>query len=219
MKKAFLFDMDGVLINSEQTWQKHGMDFVEELYGKGVLEKMGDLVGASLDHEYAIAKMHGFTMSLDEYYQRYDAHAAKMYALSHITDGLSELVGLLRENGFQTGIVSSSRRPWIETVLDQIGDRSLFDYTLSLNEVGLPSKPASDGYLRAMQDLGTEPSSTIILEDSNNGILSGKASGAFVIGFTPNLMEGYVQSAPADAVANSFAEVMEIVGKRSEIIF
>lgn len=215
MKKAFLFDMDGVLINSEQTWQKYGVDFLTNLYGKELWEKIGNMTGASLDHEYAVAKQHGFGMSLGEYYQKYDEQATKMYALSHITDGLSELVGFLRKNDFLTGIVSSSRRPWIETVLEQIGDRSLFDYTLSLNEVGLASKPAPDGYLRAMQDLGAEPISTIILEDSNNGILSGKASGAFVVGFTPNLMEGYVQTASADAVAKNFEDVMEIVGKRN----
>lgn len=214
MKKAFLFDMDGVLINSEQTWSKHGMGFAEKLYGKDVLIKMGDLVGSSLDHEYAEAKKHGFSMELNEYYKKYDEQAAKMYGLSEVTDGLLDLVQFLKQNEYTTGIVSSSRRPWIEIVLSKIGDRNLFDYTISLNEAGLPSKPAPDGYLRAMKDIGTTPSSTIILEDSNNGIRAGKASGAFVIGFTPLLVDGYTQTVPADAVAKNFEEVIKIVKKK-----
>ena len=213
-KRAFLFDMDGVIVNSEVTWSKHGMDFAERLYGKDILEKMGDMVGASLDHEYAEAKKHGFAMDLDEYYRRYDEQAAKMYALSSITDGLADLINFLKTNEYTTGIVSSSRRPWIEFVLEKIGDRSLFDYTISLNEAGLLSKPAPDGYIRAMKDLGIAPESTIILEDSNNGIRSAKDSGAFVIGFTPHLVEGYAQTVPANAVAKNFKKVKEIVEKR-----
>lgn len=215
MKKAFLFDMDGVIVDSEKTWEKYSKDFTEQLYGKDILAKIGDTVGVSVDHTYAIAKKHGFTMSLDEYYQRYDVQAAKAYALSSITDGLSDLVGFLKTNNYTTGIVSSSRRPWIEIVLDKIGDRSLFDYIISLNEAGLPSKPAPDGYIRAMQDLGVTPATTIVLEDSNNGIRSAKASGAFVIGFTPHLVEGYAQSVSADATAKSFKEVIDIVSNKT----
>ncbi len=214
MKKAFLFDMDGVLVNSELIWSKHGVGFAEKLYGKEIYAKMGDLVGASLDHEYKEAKKHGFSMNLDEYYRKYDEHAAKMYALASITDGLSDLIQFLRQHEYVTGIVSSSRRPWIEIVLAKIGDKSLFDYTISLNEAGLPSKPDPAGYIRAIRDVGATPSSTIILEDSNNGILSAKASGAFMIGFTPHLMEGYTQTVPANAVAKNFEEVREIVEKR-----
>lgn len=214
MKKAFLFDMDGVLINSERMWQTHGVDFSRKLYGDKIVDAMGDTVGVSLDHEYAIAKQHGFNMDLNEYYKRYDEQAAKMYALSTITDGLADLIQFLKQNEYTTGIVSSSRRPWIEIVLAKMGDKNLFDYTISLNEAGLPSKPAPDGYLRAMKDIGAVPSTTIILEDSNNGIRSAKASGAFVIGFTPLLVDGYTQTVPADAVAKSFEEVIEIVREK-----
>ena len=45
MKKAFLFDMDGVIVNSEVTWSKHGADFAPNLFGKDVYAKIGDTVG------------------------------------------------------------------------------------------------------------------------------------------------------------------------------
>lgn len=188
MKKlVFLFDMDGVIVDSEKTWQRHGKDFARKLYGDLIVDAMGDTVGVSLDHEYAEAKKHGFDMHLNDYYQKYDEQAAKMYSLSSITYGLAELIAFLKNNDYTTGIVSSSRRPWIEIVLDKIGDRSLFDYTISLNEEGLLLKPSPEGYLRAMKDLGSTPRTTIVLEDSNNGIKAGKASGASLLGAAKEL--------------------------------
>lgn len=213
MKKAFLFDMDGVIVDTERKWRKMSVGFAESIYGKEIVEKMGDTIGVSLDHEYVFAKKHGFTMELDEYYRKFDEQAAKVYATTEITRGLEDLIVLLKEMDFTTGIVSSSRRQWIEMVLDKIGNRDFFDYTISLNEVGLPSKPSPEGYIRAMQDVGATPETTIILEDSNNGMKAGKASGAFVIGFPPNLVDGYVQNVPVDATAHSFKEVMEIIKK------
>lgn len=214
MKKAFLFDMDGVIVDSERVWQMYGMDFARKLYGNKVFEKIGDTTGMSLDHEYGVAKANGFTMPLDEFYRIYDEQARKMYAKTHITPGLNTLIFGLKDLGFTTGIVSSSRRPWIQLVMDMIGDNSLFDYSISLNERGLPSKPDPKGYLVAMEEIGVNVQTTIILEDSNSGIKAAKATDAFTIAFAPLLVPEY-QQIPADAKANSFEEVLEIVKQRS----
>lgn len=213
MKRAFLFDMDGVIVDSEKTWQTHGADFARKLYGDAIVDAMGDTTGMSLDHEYDFATQNGFAMDKDEFYHLYDEQAKKMYAKTVITEGLEDLVNGLKQLGFITGIVSSSRRLWIEMVLEKIPEKNLFDYTISLNEKGLPSKPSPEGYLYAMKEIGSIPATTIILEDSNNGITSAKESGAFVIGFTPLLIEGYKQIF-ADAAAHSMSEVLQIVKER-----
>ena len=210
MKKAFLFDMDGVIVDSERMWQKNGVDFARKLYGEKIFREMGDTTGMSLDHEYAFASSHGFTMPLDEFYRIYDQQARKVYAKAHITPGLDTLIFGLKDLGFTTGIVSSSRRPWIQLVIDMIGNTSLFDYSISLNERGLPSKPDPKGYLIAMEEIGVNAQTTIILEDSNSGIKAGRATNAFTIAFTPLLVPEY-QQIPADAKANSFEEVLELV--------
>ena len=210
MNKAFLFDMDGVIVNSEYTWHHHGKDFAKSLYGEDIVEKMGDTTGTSLDYEYAFATRHGFSMDLEEFYKRYDEQAAKMYAKTTITKGLEELVYFLKEMEFRVGIVSSSRRPWIDMVLSKIGNKNLFNYILSLNEKGLPSKPDPQGFLKAMEDLSAAPHTTVILEDSNNGILAARESGAFTIAFTPLLVKGYKQI-QADRAANSYEDVKRIL--------
>ncbi|HSW88764.1 MAG TPA: HAD family hydrolase, partial [Candidatus Saccharimonadales bacterium] len=74
----------------------------------------------------------------------------------------------------------------------------------------LPHKPAPDGYLEAIRMLGSTPQSTIILEDSNAGIASAKAAGAFVIGLRENLVEGQSQNG-ADIYADNINEVISII--------
>src|SRR5690348_5669385 len=120
MKKAFLFDMDGVIVDSEYKWQKYGADFARKLLGDAIVDAMGDTTGVSLDHEYDFATQHGFSMNKDEFYRLYDEQAKKMYAKTVITEGLEDLVNGLKQMDFVVGIVSSSRRPWIEMVLEKI---------------------------------------------------------------------------------------------------
>lgn len=213
MKKAFLFDMDGVILDSEKQWHNHGQEFLKNLYGEEIFSKMKDITGMSLDGEYALAKTHGFDMNIQEFIRRYDEAAQDIYAKSTITKGLEELIDKLKSLEFVVGIVSSSRRPWIEMALAKVKRKDLFDYILSLNEASIPSKPSPHGYIKAMQDLDTSPSTTFILEDSNSGITAGKEAGAFVIAFTPLLVNGYQQK-KADALAHSFEDVLEIVSKK-----
>ncbi|HEX7042825.1 MAG TPA: HAD family phosphatase [Patescibacteria group bacterium] len=218
MKKAFLFDMDGVLVNSENTWHKYASDFASKLYGEEILSKIGDTTGLTVEHEYEIAKSYGFKMNLNEFYKKYDEEVKGIYEKTEIVPGLEYFVKNLKEIGFVIGIVSSSRRPWVNIVLEKIDKPQLFDYSLSLSESNIPSKPSPKGYKKAMSDLGVNPSTTFILEDSNSGITAGKKSGAFTIAFTQFLVPGYKQIR-ADAKAASLSEVLEIVKEklRSEV--
>lgn len=213
-RRAFLFDMDGVIVNSEQEWHPVWEDFAEDLYGRDIVSKLEDTIGMSLDGEYEMAVKAGFTMDKKTYLQRYDEAALSIYEKTTITEGLEELLTTLKEMDFSLGIVSSSRKSWIEAVLAKMPYKGYFDYVLSLNEKGLPSKPAPDGYKKAMEDLGATPKATFILEDSNAGIIAGKTSGAFTIAFTQLLVPGYKQIS-ADAKASSYAEVLEIVRENS----
>jgi beta-phosphoglucomutase-like phosphatase (HAD superfamily) len=74
-------------------------------------------------------------------------------------------------------------------------------------------KPAPDGYNEMMKVLKVKPENTIILEDSNSGIKSATASGAFVISISENSIPGYKQIDIANAKAKSILEVIEVVKK------
>ncbi len=76
----------------------------------------------------------------------------------------------------------------------------------------LKRKPAPDGFVEAFRMLGATPADSFVLEDSNPGIESGKAAGAYVIGYRGNLVNGYEQTG-ADAYADTMDDVIKLVKK------
>lgn len=211
MNKAFIFDMDGVLIDTELTWVREGGDeFVIDLVGKKVFERIGTTIGMSVDQLYDAAALSGFSMEKHEYYRLFDEYMGSIHAKSNLTEGIELLAGELGRLGFRLGLVSSSRQNWIDKVLPRLPFREKLEHVVSVNDRrDLRAKPHPDGYLEAIRVLGARPEQTIILEDSNTGIKAAKASGAFTIGFRKNLVHGYEQKG-ADVYADDIHEVIRI---------
>lgn len=211
INKAFIFDMDGVLINSEGAWIPYQHNFSTNLFGEEIYKKIGSTVGLSIDAIYQNATKHGFSMDINEYYQIYDKQAVLIYANAQPTQDLKKLIKFLKEKQFKLGLVSSSRRVWIDLALTKLDMNNAFDLIISLNdEKDIKSKPYPDGYITAMKKLEVVPDNTIVLEDSNAGIASSLASGAYTIAYTEHLLPRYIQR-EANAKANNIYEVIEVV--------
>lgn len=211
MNKAFIFDMDGVMIDSEKAWVKYDNDFLYKLLGKKLAKKIGDTIGVSVRVIYEKAKALGLEMPREEFQSAYDKTAFSVYDKATITPEIDSLVDFLIKNNFRLGLVSSSAMSWIGKVLPRISFADKLESIISLNDrLDLKPKPNLDGYIATMRNLGSGPRSTIILEDSNSGISAAKASGAFTIAFTQNLVEGYKQI-DADSKANNMEEVIKII--------
>jgi beta-phosphoglucomutase-like phosphatase (HAD superfamily) len=113
--------------------------------------------------------------------------------------------------GFLIGIVSASPKEWMDVAINRISFKDGVKVKLSLfSRPDLRHKPAPDGYLEAINELKTTPEATIILEDSNMGIASAKAAGAYTIGLQQNLIAGYTQQG-ADTYAKNLEEVARII--------
>jgi len=199
VNKAFIFDMDGVIIDSEAVWGKYEQDFLINLVGQKIVDKIKDqLLGSTTYVIYDLVKKYGGTISKEKFLREYDNQAMKIYAMSTPTNDINKLLRKLSDLGFKIGLVTASHANWIDEVLKKIRNRDLFEYTLSLaDRTDLQTKPAPDGYLEAMKVLGSTPEKTIILEDSNKGIAAAKASGAFTICLREHLANDY-QSVGAD---------------------
>lgn len=211
MNKAFIFDMDGVIVDSENAWKEQESNLIVELFGPKIAEMIGDTTGISIDTIYEIAVKNGSKVDRKEYIKVYDERAFKVYARARMTPGIEPLLKKLKQFGFKIGLVSSSRLIWIESVLEKLESKASFELVLSLNErLDLQHKPHPDPYLEAMRVLGSLPETTIILEDSNPGIASAKASGALTLAFTANLLPGYQQKG-ADRYVATMEEVEKIV--------
>jgi HAD superfamily hydrolase (TIGR01509 family) len=212
MSKAFIFDMDGVLVNSEQVWIKYENNLLERILGKDLSQQIGSTIGVSVNLVYDKARTLGFSMTREDFQKIYDGVALVVYKEVTITKGVGQLVEFLVKKDFKIALVSSSAQSWINQVLQRLAFKDRFEIVISVNDRrDLKPKPSPDGYLETIQRLQSTPDKTIIIEDSNAGIVAAKASGAFTVAFTQNLLDGYKQIEIADAKAKNMEEVTGIV--------
>ena len=195
MKHACIFDFDGVVIESERYWEDVAVKrrIYTEVYGIEIAEKLHNkTLGLNMDAIHKRATSYGSTATIQSFYNACDTQARIIYANAPLTNGLDVLLDELRIMNISLGIVSASPKLWIDIALKRLQQSSMFKTIISLHERSdLKHKPDPDGYLEAMKNLGVKPFETVIIEDSNTGIRSAKASGAFTIGLKQNLVPGY----------------------------
>ena len=185
------------------------------MFGEEIAEKLGNTIGMTLKDEYREAVKLGYSVDYKEFFKRYDKKASSVFSKSKITDGVEKLAEELIMLNFKLGLVSSSSRKWIDYLLSRLSFSDKLEQIISLGDrEDLKSKPEPDGYLEALKNLDADPKQSIVLEDSNTGIQSAKASGAYVIGFKGNLIDGYVQKG-ADVYADTMDDVIKLVKEYS----
>ena len=208
MIEAVVFDLDGVLLDSEQVWDEVREELVKERGGRWHEQAQTEMMGMS-SVEWS-RYMHD---ELDlpeppeeisaEVVQRLDEVYRKRLPL---IDGAREAVERLAAR-WPLGLASSSNREVIDLVLDLSGLARYFRVTVSSEEVPR-GKPAPDVYLEAARGLGVPPERCAAVEDSHNGIRSAKAAGMRVIAI-PNqhYPPGEEALALADVKLGSLAEL------------
>ena len=211
MNKAFIFDMDGVIVDSESLWLRYEKQFLPELFGEEIYAKMIDqILGNTISKIYEIACGYGCTMEKEKFVEIYDSYAKIVYKKANITPGIEALIDKLIAMNFRLALVSSSRQPYIDIVLARIPKvRKKFQYILSLNDAGMETKPSPEGYRKAMKILNATPNSTIILEDSERGVTAAKASGAFTICLKENIPNDNLIPQGADLYVENVKDLIE----------
>jgi HAD superfamily hydrolase (TIGR01509 family) len=201
--QAVVFDLDGVLLDSEQVWDEIREQLVRERGGTWTDTAQRDMMGMS-SHEWS-RYMHD-TLGLAEPPEEINAEVVRRlqdrYARElPLLPGALDAVRRLAQR-WPLGLATSSNRPVIETVLDAAGLRLFFAATVSSEEVAR-GKPAPDVYLEAARRLGVDPAACAAIEDSHSGIRSARAAGMWVIAIpNPHFPPGDALR-EADAVASS----------------
>jgi HAD superfamily hydrolase (TIGR01509 family) len=209
--KAVLFDMDGVIVNSERYW----VEIEEEEILPSAVEGSADTsetTGMNFREIYDyLQERHDMTASKEEFVDRYQQAAKDIYGEKvELQAGFRDLVADLREEVRNIALVSSSPYDWIDRMLDRFGLREVFDQTISAEEIDAKSKPEPDVYECAADEVGVEPEDCIAVEDSENGVKSAKAAGMQVVGYR-NQSDDKLDLSAADAVAESPEELHEIL--------
>jgi HAD superfamily hydrolase (TIGR01509 family) len=194
--EAVVFDLDGVLVDSEHVWDEVREELARERGGRWHERAQADMMGmSSLEWSRYMHEVIGLAEPPEEInaevVRRMEARYDEELPL---IDGAVEAVERLSAS-FRLGLASSSNRPIIDAVLEAAGLTSRFEATVSSEEVAR-GKPASDVFLEAARRLGLLPERVAAIEDSANGIRAARAAGMRTIAI-PNRR----YPPPADALA------------------
>jgi len=206
--EAVVFDLDGVLLDSEEIWDRAREGLARERGGRWHNRAQRDMMGmSSTEWSRYMADVIGLPEPPEEINREVVHRLTELYreelpAISGAREAVERLAAR-----WPLGLASSSNRELIDLALELLGVEHLFTATVSSEEVAR-GKPAPDVYLEAARRLGVDPTTAAAVEDSHNGILSAKAAGMRVIAipnahFPPD--EDAV--AAADVVLDSLAEL------------
>ncbi len=209
MLKAVIFDMDGVLIDSEPLWRKAEI---------GVFKK----VGIPLTPALCLETLGLRTDELVKYW--YEKHPWNNYTLDEVAndieqtvknliitegrpmEGLSETLNFFKNSGVKIGLASSSTMDLIITVLNQLHIRNFFS-VINSAENEKWGKPHPGVYLTTARKLDVEPENCLAIEDSLNGLRAAKSAGMRTIVIPSPDNRGNPQFNFADRIINSLNEI------------
>lgn len=208
MIEAVVFDLDGVLLDSEQVWDAAREQLAKERGGRWHDGAQRDMMGmSSLEWSRYMHDTIGLPEPPEEISREVVRRLAGLYRheLPVIPDAREAVERLAAR--WPLGLASSSNRELIDLVLELLGVAHLFQATVSSEEVAR-GKPAPDVYLEVARRLNVEPSQAAAVEDSENGIRSAKAAGMRVLAIpNPHFPPGGDALAEADVVLRSPAEL------------
>ena len=201
MTDAVVFDLDGVIVDSEQVWDDVREVYTREVGGTYTAGAARDMMGMS-SHEWSryMAESLGVPGTPEEINAEVVRRMLARYGEEPpLITGAVEAVRRVAAR-FPLAIASSSNPELIEVVVAAAGLDDVFPVRVSSQEVAR-GKPAPDVYLEAARRLRVEPTLCGAVEDSHNGIRSAKAAGMFVVA-VPN------PHYPPDAEAMAQADVV-----------
>lgn len=180
--QVYLFDMDGTLVNSEP------------LKGKALAMACADY-GSNVDHNiykdvmgesWQVVTGHFFqhaeiSPELTDFNRYFRAHYEELLKISlELNSGAKEYIEALKKSGKTCGVVSSAATWMVDNILVSLELENLFDLVITQEHV-TKHKPDPEAYILALEKLNASAEQTLVFEDSNAGVLAGKASGCDVI--------------------------------------
>lgn len=182
-KKLIIFDMDGILVDSEPYWnlairkgfRTVGLEMSDTMCEETMGARLNEVVDFRVEkHQIDRSKSTEIEKEIEDEINRLVETEAG------ILPGVLESIGWLKDEGYMLAIASSSPHRLINTVLDKLGCRDSFESVFSAQDDEM-GKPHPSVYIRCAKQLGFLPEHCIVIEDSVNGMVAGKAAKMKVI--------------------------------------
>ena len=182
--EAIIFDMDGVLIDSERIWQEKEPGFIINLFPKFPVEKCHEFAGRTAKGIYELLSSYNTkNISEEKFLEKFRKFGSReIYSEVAIFEGLEDVLQKLSKTK-KIAVASSSLIEWVETAMQKTGFKKYFSAICSAEEIGGVSKPKPDIFLYAAKKLQVNPENCLVIEDANSGVQAGKSAGMTVWGF------------------------------------
>ncbi|MDE6673437.1 MAG: HAD family hydrolase [Acetatifactor sp.] len=187
--EAVIFDMDGVLFDTEKLCMDSWIAIAEERDMPDMEVFFPRCIGRNMtDTRMLFNEFYGDTYDYEEFRKQASAwfHGYIEENGVPVKTGVRELLEYLRRGGYKIGLASSTSRPSVEELLERAGIREYFQGLITGDMVE-HSKPRPDIYLMACEGLGVNPAQTMAIEDSPNGIRAAHAAGMIPV-MVPDLI-------------------------------
>lgn len=204
---AVIFDMDGVLIDSEPLHQKVGLKMLGDLNIPIDREMFLRFTGTTVLSMWEIlVKENNLNQNPTELtadYNRQIIEKLKVSSDVKLMDGVLDVLKNLKVKKIPVALASSSNKELIDEMLHKFAIEEYFDVIVSGSDVK-HSKPHPEIFLLAAKELGISPSKCIVVEDSTNGTIAAKHAGMFCVGYKPK--ENIHELPDASVIIKSFKE-------------
>lgn len=210
---AIIFDMDGVLVNTEPHHVAIERNLFEMLQLKIDREEHYSYLGKSTSQMWnEISRKHKTDQSGKELAEKNSAEIIRYFSLLEkieVMPGIRDLLERINQNKIPLALASSSERLIIELILSRTGLKKYFSYTISCEAIG-KAKPEPDIYLHTARLLSVAPEECLVVEDSPNGIRAAKSANMICVAYTN---DPSVSQDLADESINDFSLMPEILKK------
>jgi HAD superfamily hydrolase (TIGR01509 family) len=180
--KAVVFDFDGLMFNTEEIFNLSGRELLRRRGKEMTPAVLSLMMGRKSDEAFPLM-IEALGLTEDPDMLRAEERAIFQDLLwKHVAPmpGLFELLAHIEDCGLPKGVATSSRRPYIESLLGHFQLMDRFHVTLTAEDV-TRGKPHPEIYLTAAQRIGVEPAEMLVLEDSEMGTRSAAAAGAVAV--------------------------------------
>lgn len=208
--KAVLFDMDGLVINSEPIQSLSHEILIKEYGETPIYHKSGliQMVGTTGDRSYIeILEKHGIKEDLKIYRKKRREIFLRLFSEKKVQPvaGFLKIIKTLKQKKIKTALVSNRMLDHVILITKNLGINNLFDVIVAHDNSVRP-KPFPDLYIKTAKQLRVKPKECIVLEDAEPGVIAGKAAGMKVIAI-PNRFTKHQNFEKADKIVNSLEDI------------